>query len=177
AIAHDLQRPDQPIAREIVRAFGPQILGAEGAIDRSRLGRIVFSDPQKRTLLEEIMHPAIRAREEELMGQWERSGAVKVVMVEEALLIETGSLRRFHRILLVVASGEIQLQRLLKNGLSEGEARSRIAAQMPLWDKVKYADYLIDNSGTRADTERQVGELYPVLLEEAKRMESRETPL
>jgi len=177
AIAHNLQCPDQPIWREIIRLFGTEVLRPDGAIDRSRLGRIVFSDSGKRARLEEIMHPVIIAKEEELMGQWERSGTVEVAMVEEALLIEVGSLRRFHRILLVVATEEIQLQRLRKEGFTEEEALSRIRAQMPLCQKIKYADYLIDNSGSRSEVERKARELYPILLEEAKRMGSRQEPL
>jgi len=172
ALAHQLQRPDEPIYGEIVRAFGPQVLGPDGAIDRGRLGGIVFSHPEKRALLEEIIHPAIIAQEEELMGQWERSGSIEVAMVEEALLIEVGSLRRFHRILLVVATEQVQLQRLAEKGLTEEEARSRIRAQMPLCQKRKYAHYVIDNSGTLSEAERRARELYPILLEEAKRLKS-----
>jgi dephospho-CoA kinase len=123
-------------------------------------------------LLERIMHPAIMAREEEAMAEWERSGLVEVAIVEEALLIEVGSAGRFHRVLLVVATPEAQLKRLMEKGLTQEEALSRISAQMPLSEKTKYADYLIENSGTLREAERKVKELYPILGEEARRLSS-----
>jgi len=171
-IAQDLQRPDHPIWREIVHSFGEDILRPDRTIDRGRLGRIVFSDSGKRTLLERIMHPAIITEEEELMAEWEQSGRIEVGIVEEALLIEVGSARRFHRIMLVVAAEEVQIERLKGKGLTQEEALSRIRAQMPLSLKIKYADYLIDNSGTISDVERKAKELYPLLLEEASRVKS-----
>jgi dephospho-CoA kinase len=170
AIAHDLQCPDHPIWRQIVHSFGEDILRPDRTIDRGRLGQIIFSDSGKRALLERIMHPAIIAKEEELMAEWERPGKIEVGMVEEALLIEVGSFRRFDRILLVVATEEVQLERLKGKGLSEEEALLRIRTQMPLSLKIKYADYLIDNSGTLRDAKNRARELYPILLEEAKKL-------
>jgi dephospho-CoA kinase len=167
AIAHELQRPYTPIWKEIVGVFGEKILRVDQSIDRSGLGRIVFSDPEKRARLEQIMHPAIIAQEEERMSEWERSGKVQIAMVEEALLVETGSFRRFHKVVLVVASEETQIERLRQRGLMEKEALSRIRSQMPLSEKVPFADYLIENSGEISEAERKAGEVYRDLLEQA----------
>jgi len=167
-IAHQLQRPHTPTWRKIVDAFGEKILRADRSIDRSALGRIVFSDPEKRTLLEQIMHPAIIAQEEKRMSEWEGSGKVQIAMVEEALLVETGSFRRFHKVVLVLAAEEAQIARLRQRGLTEKEALSRIRSQMPLSEKVPFADYLIDNSGEISEAERKAEEVYRDLLEQAK---------
>jgi dephospho-CoA kinase len=167
-IGHELQRPGTPIWRDIVHAFGEDVLRPDRSVDRSGLGRIVFADPRKRALLEQIMHPAIIAQEEEMMSRWERSGQVKVAMAEEALLIETGSFRRFHKIVLVVATEEVQIARLLQRELTKEEALGRIRAQMSLSEKVRFADYLIDNSGEKGEAEGKVREVYQELLEQAK---------
>jgi dephospho-CoA kinase len=167
AIAHELQRPHTPIWKEIVGVFGEKILRVDRSIDRSTLGRIVFSDHEKRARLERIMHPAIIAQEEERMSEWERSGKIQIAMVEEALLVETGSFRRFHKVVLVVASEETQIERLRQRGLTEKEALSRIRSQMPLSEKVPFADYLIENSGEISEAERKAGEVYRDLLEQA----------
>ncbi len=167
AIAHELQRPHTPIWKEIVGVFGGKILKVDQSIDRPRLGCIVFSDPKKKARLEQIMHPAIIAQEEERMSEWERSGKVQIAMVEEALLVETGSFRRFHKVVLVVASEETQIERLRQRGLTEKEALSRIRSQMPLSEKVPFADYLIENSGEISEAERKAGEVYRDLLEQA----------
>jgi len=167
AIAHELQRPHTPIWKEIVGVFGEKILRVDQSIDRPRLGRIVFSDLKKKARLEQIMHPAIIAQEEERMSEWERSGKVQIAMVEEALLVETGSFRRFHKVVLVVASEETQIERLRQRGLTEKEALSRIRSQMPLSEKVPFADYLIENSGEISEAERKAGEVYRDLLEQA----------
>ena len=168
AISHQLQRPQTPAWREVVEAFGERILRADQSIDRRVLGRIVFSESSKRALLEGIMHPKIIAKEEEQLSRWELSGQVKIALVEEALLIETGSFRRFERVVLVVTTEEIQIARLLQRGLTEEEARSRIRSQMPLAEKVRFADYLIDNSGGRLEAEGQAREVYQDLLRLAK---------
>ena len=167
-IAHGLQRPDTLVWREIVKTFGDLILRSDRTIDRGWLGRIVFSDAAKRADLEQIMHPAILAKEEELMAEWERSGKVKVGVVEEALMIETGSFRRFHRVVLVAASQEAQIERLRRKGLTQEEALSRIRSQVPLSEKAKYADYLIDNSKDRSEAEREAKRIFQDLLQEAE---------
>lgn len=169
AIAHHLQRPHTPIWEGIVEAFGQKILRADQSIDRGQLGRIVFSDGKKRALLEQMVHPAILAKEEKLLAEWERSGKVPIAVVEEALMIETGSFRRFDQVVLVVAAEEAQIERLRKKGFTEEEALSRIRSQMPLSEKVPFADYLIDNTGEMAEAERKAEQVYQDLLEQAKR--------
>ena len=167
AITHGLQQPRSLIWKKIVGAFGRDILCPDLSLDRRKLGEIVFSDPEKRALLEQIMHPAVIAEEEELMSEWERSGDVDLVMVEEALLIESGSYRRYGRIVLVVAPEKIQIERLKERGFTEEEAKSRIRSQMPLSEKMKWADYVIDNSGDRSGTERAVERIYQQLRAES----------
>jgi len=176
AIARELQRPGGAICKQIVEAFGPCILKADGSIDRARLGELVFSHPEKREILERIMHPPIIAREEEILQEWERSRQVEVAVVEEALLLEVGSRARFHRLLVVTATEEQQVKRLEDKGLSRRQALQRIRAQMPLSRKVEEADYVIDNSGPLEQTRRRVEELYPLLQAEARRVKEASGP-
>ena len=165
-IAHELQEPGQPIYEAVVRAFGREILGEDRRIDRARLGNLVFADPEKRRKLEAIMHPAI-VKECETRIEKAGEAGTKICIVNAALLIEAGAHERFDRIIVVAAPEEAQLKRLLERGLSEEEALLRIRSQIPLQEKVHYAHYLIENSGSLEETERQVGRIFEELLQEA----------
>lgn len=169
AIAHELQEPGQPPYRAIVKAFGKEILKEDGRIDRSKLGSIIFTDPAKRGQLEAIMHPAIMRESEERIKQAEKEGA-KICLVDAALLIEVGAYGRFQKVIVVAASEDIQLGRLLQRShLDREEALRRIRAQKPLEEKVHYAHYTIDNSGSLEETERQVERIFKELVTEAEK--------
>ena len=155
-VAHELQVPGQPLFQAIVSAFGRQIVGEDGRIDRRRLGAIVFSDPKARARLEEILHPAIVEECGRRIRQARASGAA-VCLLDAALLIESGRHARFDRMVLVEASEAVQIERLMaRMGLSREEAMQRIRSQMPLEEKRRHAKFVIENGGSLIETERQV---------------------
>jgi dephospho-CoA kinase len=168
-LAREVVMPGQPAYAEIVREFGPDVLQEDGSLDRKRLGAIVFADAAKRRRLEAITHPAIHARQQRILSVYDEEAFEGVVIWDAAVLIESGSAKRMDRVVVVVADPDTELGRLMaRDGFSEEEARPRIASQMPLSEKVKVADYVIDNSGTRAETERRVREVYRALLDDLK---------
>ena len=155
-IAHELQAPGQPLFETIVQAFGREVVGEDGRIDRKRLGAIVFADPQARARLEEIMHPAIIAECERRIQQAAASGAT-VCLLDAALLIESGRHARFDRIILVEASEAVQLQRLVaRMGIGRDEAMRRLRSQMPREEKRRHAHFVIENGGPLEETEHLV---------------------
>ena len=163
-IAHQAIEPGQPAYREIVNEFGRGVVDENGTIDRARLGAVVFADPSRLKRLNAIVHPrVIEAQERWLAGLAARSpGAIAVV--DAALLIEAGAHRRFNKLVVVFCRPELQLERLMtRNRLTREEAMARIAAQMPMAEKLKYADYTINTSGRFVDTRQQVERLYTEL--------------
>jgi dephospho-CoA kinase len=168
-LAREVVMPGQPAHEEIVSEFGPDVLAEDGSLDRKRLGAIVFADAGKRRRLEEITHPAIYRRQQRILSVYEEEAFEGIVIWDAALLIESGSARAMDRVVVVTADPATELERLMaRDGFSEEEARRRIASQMPVSEKAKAADYVIDNSGGRAETERRVREVYRALLGDLK---------
>jgi dephospho-CoA kinase len=163
-ISRKLQEPGAPCYGAIVEGFGRGILDSAGRIDRRRLGEIVFADPARRAALEAIMHPAIWAACEAEIRAAAAAGRA-VCVVEAALILETGQRSRFQRIVVVTAPTDVQVERVARaRGLTEEEARQRLAAQWPNADKACQADHVIDNGGDLAATDRQVETVYSALL-------------
>lgn len=157
-----------PGLQAIVAAFGVEVLNADGTLDRARLGAIVFADEKQRQLLNSILHPFIIERQNELLGQWEAEDASGIGIIDAALMIESGSYKRFDKIIVVHCRPEIQLERLMaRNKLTREEAARRIAAQMPQDEKKRYADYLIDTSEGFEDTRRETELVYHALRADA----------
>lgn len=155
-VARDVVQPGMPASKEIQAAFGDEVFLPDGHIDRRRLGTIVFADAEKRRLLENITHPRIR---EAMAAQITEAAATGTpVIAEIPLLFEGGaSLALVDVVIVVYVDRDLQLQRLMtRDGLSASEAEARIAAQLPLDDKVARADYVIDNRGDEARTREQV---------------------
>jgi dephospho-CoA kinase len=150
-LAHACLEPGEPTHDLVVAAFGEAILAQDRRIDRGALGALVFADAEARRRLEEILHPAIREREQQLAEQLSARDERAVLVTEAALLYETGSAARYDRMIVVAAPDEVRLQRLVDEGLSEDQARARMASQMPQEEKAALADYVIDNSGTLDD--------------------------
>jgi dephospho-CoA kinase len=168
-LAREVVMPGQPAHALIVKEFGPEVLQEDGYIDRKRLGALVFGDAPRRRRLEEITHPAIRARQLRILSVYEEEAFEGVVVWDAALLIEGGGHASMDRVVVVVADPDTELDRLMaRDGFSEEEARRRIESQMPLALKVKLAHYVIDNSGSRAETERQVRLVYQALVADLK---------
>lgn len=160
-IARLVVEPGKPAWEEIVERFGRGVLNPDMTINRGRLGDIVFRDKEKREELNRITHPRIIERIKELIEEYEKNG-VGVVIVEAALIVEKGGMKPLIEDLIVVTSDEeTQIRRLMeRSGLSREEALSRIRSQMPSSEKVKYATYVIDNSGTLEETKKQVEEVW-----------------
>ncbi len=159
AVAHRLTDPGQPAYEEILHDFGRQILSTDGRIDRSKLARIVFSDPARMYILNEIVHPKVTAEFEREFAELQRLGRCQAAVVEAALLVETGYYQKLHRLVVVWCLPEQQVKRLVARGLSREQAEQRIASQAPLEQKRAVAHDLIDCSHTLEDTRQQVAEL------------------
>ncbi|OLN22660.1 dephospho-CoA kinase [Domibacillus antri] len=150
--------PGQPALQKIMNVFGPDILTAEGTLDRAKLGAIVFHDEEKRKQLNEIVHPAVRKW---MMDQKEEAIAAgkKTILFDSPLLFESNLTWMVDKTLLIYVDPKTQLHRLMaRNGFTEQEAKARIQSQWPIDEKKELADDVIDNSSTLAETERQVNE-------------------
>jgi dephospho-CoA kinase len=158
-LAHALIEPGQPAYEETVREFGASVLEASGRIDRGKLGAMVFADRGKLERLNGILHPRVEEEIVRQFGEWEKGGVRDAVFVEAALLVEAGYQKNLDGLVVAWCRPEQQVERLLARGLSEDQARRRIAAQMPAEEKLKYATEKIDCSGSLEETRRQVGEL------------------
>ena len=163
-IAREVVAPGSRALEAIVDAFGEEVLTEEKSLNRARLGEIVFSDPAKKKVLEGILHPEIIAEQDRRLKGLEREGRTPVAIVDAAVMIESGSWKRFDSLVVVDCDESQQIGRLrLRNGMNEEEAVRRVNAQMPLSEKVKYADHVIDNRGSIDDTRKQVEELMKLL--------------
>jgi dephospho-CoA kinase len=157
AIAHEVTAKGQPAWFSIVAEFGEGILRPDGEIDRLRLGALVFADPAALRRLEAIVHPAVLERIAELLAQ----AAEPVVVLDAIKLIESGVADLCDAVWVVTCSPEQQLARLRRTrGMSEAEARQRMAAQPPQAEKIARADVVIDNNGSLAATRRQVAQAW-----------------
>ena len=164
-VVHLLLKSGTPVYRKIVDAFGERILSSAGEIDRRILGRMVFSDADKRLLLNSLTHPAVATEILRQIGELEQSASSGIIIVDAALMIETGGYKMYHRIIVVTCDPALQVSRLIeRNGLTEEEAGARIAAQMSMEEKLKLANYTIDTSGTLEHTREQVEAIYRDLL-------------
>lgn len=160
-VAHRLMEPRGAAVPGITAAFGPGVVSEAGGIDRKKLGGIVFRDPAKRSRLEAILHPMILAESDRIIGEFMRRHGGGIAVSDGAVLIESGGWRRYERLVVVVCDPGLQLARLMaRDGLPEAEARARIEAQMPVDEKRAYADYLIDTSGSLAETEAKATDLF-----------------
>ena len=166
-LSREVVMPGQAAYARIVEEFGPQVVQEDGSLDRKALGAIVFADPARRKRLEEITHPTIGARQQRMLSVLDEEAFEGVVLWDAALLFESGGVAKMDRVVVVFADPETEGRRLMeRDGLREAEARARIASQMPIAEKAKLADHVIDNSGTREETERQVRAVHGALLAE-----------
>ena len=163
-IARDVVAPGTQALKLVTDEFGSGLLNPDGALDRKRLGEIVFGDEEKRQRLNSILHPIIIAAQDEMIRELEAKDPNGIVIIDAALMIESGGYKRLDKLIVVYCEPEIQLQRLMKRDrLSREAALARIASQMAQQEKIKYADFLIDTSGDFADTRAQVKTLFEQL--------------
>lgn len=155
-VAHKLLDPGQESHTEVLREFGADLEGPDGKIDRAKLGALVFADPTKLTKLNRIIHPRVEEIVFQKFREWERNGVRDAAFVEAALLIEAGIAEKLDGLVVAFCLPEQQLERLRARGMSELEAKRRIAAQLPVEEKLRYATEKVDCSGTLDETRAQV---------------------
>ena len=156
SLAHKLIEPGQPAYDEVVLEFGESVLAPGGRVDRAKLSAIVFNDRAKLDRLNAIVHPRVAEVIFSQFEAWKRAGIRDAVFVEAALLIESGIHKKLDGLIVAWCDPDQQLERLVDRGLSEAEARRRIAAQLPVEEKLLLATEKIDCTGSLEQTRRQV---------------------
>jgi dephospho-CoA kinase len=177
-ISHELMQPGQPVYEEVVRQFGNGILNADGSVSRPRLAEAAFGKPasggpSRVADLNRIVHPAVIRRQDEWMAEVGRRDPQAIAIVEAALILEAGAKDRFDRLIVVTCKEEQRVQRFAERlkldlDVARAEVTRRMAAQLPDAEKIKSADYVVDNSGSLDSTQEQVRRIYGQLREAAK---------
>ncbi len=171
-IAHNLLRPGEAVYEEVVRQFGAGILNPDKTVNRAKLAELAFGDGRSKTSriaeLNKIIHPAVIQRQEAWMEEIGQRDPSSIAVVEAALLLEARAGKRFDRLIVVTCTPEQRIQRFAQRlGINPETARReverRMAAQLADQEKIKAADYVIDNSGPQAQTREQVGKIYAEL--------------
>jgi dephospho-CoA kinase len=166
-ISRDVVKPGKPAWQDVVHVFGKEVLNEDQTLNRKKVGDIVFSDPEKRKKLEEIIHPKITAEKLMKINEIERKDKQAIVIVDIPLLIETGKQDTVDKVVLVYTSPQGQIERLVKrDGLSLEEAHKRLASQMPIENKKKYAHYIINNEKPLEEIQKKVKETFRELKKE-----------
>jgi dephospho-CoA kinase len=164
-LAHHVERPGQPVWEKIVQYFGEGILLPDKNIDRYKLAHIVFADSQKLKTLNSIVHPYVSNEWKTILEKTEKKEKNAIILSDVPLLFEEKMQHLFDLTLLVLISPAEQIQRLIaRNGWSRDEAKKRIMNQMPIGEKARLADIVIDNQKTVAETEKKVEEVWQKLL-------------
>jgi dephospho-CoA kinase len=176
-ISHELMRRGEPVYQKVVVQFGAGILDADGSVNRSRLAELAFGSPDQPSRVQElnqIVHPAVILRQEEWMAQIDRSHPQAIAIVEAALILEAGMAKGLDRLVVVSCRPEQRIERWALRLKVDGETARRevtrrMAAQLPDEEKIKAADYVIDNSGSLDETEKQVKKIYMELKKESSK--------
>jgi dephospho-CoA kinase len=164
-LAREVVAKDSAGLREVIDAFGPELLAADGTLDRERLGALVFADPEARKRLNAITHPRIGQLSASRIAQAQAT-ATPYVVYEAPLLVETGAYRGMAALIVVATAPELQITRVMaRDGLTEAAARARLAAQLPLEAKVAAADFVIHNDTDRAALIEQTQRVHQAILE------------
>ena len=164
-LAREVVEPGEAALAEIAAEFGPGVLQADGTLDRKKLGAIVFGDPARRKRLEQITHPAIGARFQRRLAELEARGFEGLVLWDAPVMIESGGYKQMDKLVVGATDESTQAERLrARDAIDAAEAERKIRSQMPVAEKAKLADYVIDNAGDRAATERQVRDVHQALL-------------
>lgn len=160
-LGHQVLRPGGEAYDSVVEKFGTAILAADRTIDRRKLAAEVFDQPDRLDFLNSVIHPPVIRMQQELIAQAEAADPEGIAVVEAAILIETGSYKRFEKLILAFCDDEQQIERAMRRDqMTREEALSRLRRQMPLSEKRKYADYVVDTSGTKEETVLQTQQIY-----------------
>jgi dephospho-CoA kinase len=163
-LGHQVMLPAGEAYDAIVREFGPAVLDAEGRISRRKLSGMVWGNPERLETLNSLVHPPVREREESRMAEIAQADPAAIVVVEAAILVETGRYKDFDRLIVVACSAGRQMERALERGsYNKEEILARMSRQLPLEQKLSVADYVIDTSGAKEATLEQVRKVYSSL--------------
>jgi dephospho-CoA kinase len=163
-LGHQVLLPDGEAYDAVVREFGPGILDGEKQIDRRKLGALVFGQPELLEKLNRLVHPPVGARQARLIAEIAAQDPQAIVVVAAAILVETGSYKRFDRLIVVTCTLEQQIERAMKRGAyTREEVLARLSRQLPQEEKVRLADYVIHTSGPKENTLEQVLTVFELL--------------
>ncbi len=163
-LGHAVLLPGGEAYSAVVETFGPRILAPDGSIDRRALGSLVFENPDLLARLNSLVHPAVRLRQDSLVAQARQRDPNAIVVVEAAILVETGSYKRFDRLIVTVCPLEMQIERAIKrSGLSRVEVEARLRRQASNEEKIRVADFVVDTSRSKEETGREVEKVYQSL--------------
>ena len=168
-LAREVVEPGQPALGRITEEFGRAVLQPDGRLDRKRLGTMVFADAARRQRLEQITHPAIRERFRHRLQELTEQGFCGLAIFDAAVMIESGNYKNMDRLIVVATDEDTQIARLMaREGIDHDEALRKVRSQMPVAEKAKLADYVIENAGDRAATEAQVQRVHAALAAELR---------
>jgi dephospho-CoA kinase len=163
-IARELVLPHKPAWSELIRAFGQEILQEDGSIQRKKLADKVFADPKQRKLLNQILHPRIKEEMDRRAKEIGEKYPEAIVVIDAPLIIELGDHRKMDKLIVVTSTQTQQIERLKdRDGTNPEEALRIVSSQMPLKEKLKFADYLIRNEGSMEETKKRAREVYQEL--------------
>jgi len=164
-IAHQLMEPERPAWKKIVAHFGEEIMNEDRTINRKKLGNIVYADEEERRFLNKILHPLVLEEKKEEIKRLQKKGRYKIFISEAALTLETGFASFFDKLIVVNCQKEVQIKRIMeRDQIGREEALKKIKAQMPSEEKLKYADYIIDTSGSLEKTVEQTERVFRSLM-------------
>ena len=163
-LGHQVLMPGAEAYDAVVNEFGEEILDDDRHIVRRKLGALVWNNPERLAKLNSLVHPPVIAREQQMISEFGKRDPAAIVVVESAILVETGSYKRFDKLIVAFCSAEQQLERAVKrDAYTREEAMARLSRQLPLEEKLRVADYVIDTSGTKENTLEQVKKVYESL--------------
>jgi len=166
ALGHSVLEPGGAAYDDVIGEFGGGILKEDGSIDRTRLANEVFGKPDRLEVLNGLVHPPVIAQEEEMIRDFAAANPSGIAVVEAAILVEHGGHKRFDRLIVTRCEEQQQIERAMERaGATLEQVRARLDRQMPLEEKVRLADYVIDTSGAKEQTVEQVRRVYGSLRE------------
>lgn len=175
SVAHQLMQPGEGVYEEVVRCFGTAILNPDGTVNRAKLAEAAFGQPSRIAELNRIVHPAVIDYENRWMQKIAQRDPHAIAIVEAALILEAGSANRFDRLVVVTCRPEQRIERWASRAKVDSETARRevtrrMAAQLPDEEKIKAADYVINNSGSLDETRKKVTQVYEILQAEEKKL-------